>query len=108
MSLLPPITKFIWDKGNYIGMNDQLKNVDWDVIFKDETNVDIIWDRVEGEILDARDKFIPCRIYKKKAINHKNKMPIPHTLLELFHKKRAAFKHYKKYQHTRILKSIII
>ena len=52
---------------------------------------------VESEILDARDKYIPSRIIKRKTINHKNKIPVPNTLLELFHKKRAAFKYFKKY-----------
>ena len=94
---LPTVTKFIWDKGDYVGMNDHLKNVDWDSRFKESTDVNSLWDMVEGEILDARDKYVPRRTIKRNTITHKNKIPIPQTLLELFHKKRAAFRYFKKY-----------
>ena len=47
-------------------MRNHLKNVDWDTLFKNETDVNIIWDKLESEILDARDKFIPRRILKKQ------------------------------------------
>ena len=97
---LPPVTKFILEKGDYLSMNKFLKNIDWQSLFNNETDVNALWDKVEKEILTARDRFIPKRIIKKSSLNYKHKIPIPNTLLELFHKKRAAFKYFKKYPTT--------
>ena len=74
-------------------MRQKLKNIDWNEIFKDETDVDILWSKIEHEIIKARDEFIPKKVIKKKTLNYKYKPPVPQTLLELYHKKRNAFKY---------------
>ena len=59
---LPPLVKFILNKGDYDGMRQKLKNVNWNDIFKDETDVDILWSKIENEIIKARDEFIPKKV----------------------------------------------
>ena len=79
------MTKYMLEKGDYVAMNNYFENTDWNSIFLNENDVDVLWDKVEHEIQVAKDKFIPTKVFKKKSINHKKKFPIPNTLLELFH-----------------------
>ena len=73
-------------------MNNYFKETNWDSIFENEQDVDILWDKLELETLSAKDKFIPKKVIKKRTLNYKTKAPIPKTLLDHIHSKRKAFK----------------
>ena len=93
---LPPKIVYLMNKGDYPALNKYLKDQNWDFLLE-ITDVNIMWENIENIFQTARDKFIPTAVIKKSNISYKNKFPIPDTLLELFHHKRAAFKHWKKY-----------
>ena len=94
---LPPITKSMLDKGDYPAMRSFFKSADWDSIFLNESNVDVLWDGVEDVITTASNDFVPTKVIKKKTVSYKIKFPTPVSLLDKFHQKRKAFKFYKKY-----------
>ena len=94
---LPPITKHMLEKGDYDGMRSYLNDVDWDSFFSEEDDVSIIWDKIENEIITAKNKYIPTKTFKRKSANYKQKVPTANSLIELFHHKRKAFRYWKHY-----------
>ena len=95
---LPPITKHMLDKGDYDNLRKYLGGIEWDTLLSSSDNdVDIIWNKVENEINTAKDKFIPTKTFKRKTVDYRQKFPTPHTLIELFHNKRKAYKYWKQY-----------
>ena len=94
---LPPITKHMLDKGDYVNLRKYLDSVEWDPLLSSSDDIDIIWDKVENEINTAKNKFIPTKTFKRKTADYRQKFPTPYTLIELFHNKRKAFKYWKQY-----------
>ena len=54
-----PTTRYLYDKGNYTGMREQMKNIDWKLYFKEEEDVNqegaISAFRKTGYLLSIRD-----------------------------------------------------
>ena len=94
---LPPKVVFLMNKGDYPALKAHLKNVPWDDLLKNTTDVDEMWGNIENVLNKTKCKYIPSKIIKKKNVEYRHKFPIPSTLLELFHSKRSAFRHFKKY-----------
>ena len=98
---LPPVTKYMLEKGDYSGIRKHFENTDWDLIFQDglidQAVVDEQLHKIEEVINTAKEKFIPKKTIYKKSINYKKKFPTPQSLKDLFHHKRTAYKYYKKY-----------
>ena len=94
---LPPKTVYLINKGDYPAMKNYFNEIEWDTILQDSTDVDILWESIEQEISNAKEKFVPKRVIKKQSRNYRPKFPVPNSLLELFHHKRAAFKQWRRY-----------
>ena len=53
------------NKGDYPALETHLKNVPWDDLLKNPTDVDGMWDNIENELNIAKCKYIPSKIIKK-------------------------------------------
>ena len=54
---LPPKVVFLMNKGDYPALKTHLKNVPWDDLLKNPTDVDGIWDNIENELNIAKCKY---------------------------------------------------
>ena len=60
--VLPQTPKYQLDMGDCCAMNSYFKETNWDSIFVNEQDLDILWNKLELEILSAKDKFIPKNV----------------------------------------------
>ena len=89
--------KYNYEKGNYTGMRDFVKNCDWNVLFNKNSNVDEWKENLENVLNDARDKFVPKIVIKETCNKPKRSFPANKSILEKIHDKRKAFAYFKKY-----------
>ena len=95
--VVPVITeKFNLKKGNFDEMRKFINDVDWKAELQNCNDVDDCWDKIEGMIQLATNKFIP-----KMKLNSNNTIrnfTAPDSLINLLGLKRKAFKLYKKHK----------
>ena len=94
-----PVTKFQIDKGDYVGMRNYMSKskAEWDSELH-STNVDSCWEILDVHITNAKDIYIPKKLYKANV--SKRLFTAPPTLIERVRLKRKTFKHYKKFPTT--------
>ena len=94
-------TRFAYDKGNYKDMKTHMNNIDWNILFQEDTDVNVWKDNLEREITKAQELYIPKIIIKPSSPGKpKRCFAVPDTLLNKLHEKRKAFRYYKKFKTT--------
>ena len=53
--------KYQMDRGNYTLMREFVNQANWDILVRDETNVNTCWEEIHSVIKEARDKYIPVK-----------------------------------------------
>ena len=96
ISRINPVLKYQLKLANYSGMRKHMSKIDWDVLLKDDKDVDGLWEVISSEIQIAKDKFIPKKMYKNSN-QFKRSFMVSDTLHNKIKSKRSAFKYYKKY-----------
>ena len=91
----PTVAKFLINKGDYNKMRSFIQNIDWDIEFKSESDINEWWNVFEKKINIAKENFIPRKIVKKS--NFRRTFSAPQTLLKALQDKRRSFKYYKKF-----------
>ena len=88
-------TREIWDykKGDYIGLNDELKNVPWGVGLNMYDEIDDITDHWQSSFLEVCKRKIPNRIIK---IRPTDKPWITHEVKINIRKRNRLYKSYKR------------
>ena len=88
--------KYLYNKGDYDAMRQDLKDVNWNTIFNDTNDVDKCMFEIESLINLSKDKHIPIK-KKGRSVKVKRTFNLPETLHSKIVLKRKAFKYYKKY-----------
>ena len=93
------IIKYNYDKGDYQGMRNWIKDSNLNNLFDKSDDVNTCNHKLETVLNEARDKFVPKIIVKDKCNkNYRSKtFPIDDSVLDKLHNKRKAFKYYKKF-----------
>ena len=89
--------KFIYDKGDYVGMRTFVKSTDWKDLFTDDTDVNTWKNKLERVLEEAQLKFIPQKKLNKSNNKSKRTFSAPSTLLTKIQDKRKAFKYMKQF-----------
>ena len=56
--LVATYTRYLYDKGDYESMNDELLNEEWKVLFQD-LNISAVWEVFHSKLLYLMNKCIP-------------------------------------------------
>ena len=76
-------------------MRNHMNNIDWNVLFQDDADVNVWKDNLERTITEAQDIYIPKIMIKPISPGRpKRCFSAPVTLLSKLHEKRKAFKYY--------------
>lgn len=86
---------FLMNKGNYQGMRDSLRELDWSALLN-EMSVEEAWTFIENKLHDMKESFIPCRRIENLTTKPNN--IVSQSVLDKIRAKRKAFKMYKKYK----------
>ena len=91
-------TKYLYEKGDYVGMRAYINSVDWCKVFTEDGNVDSWQLGFESILNEAQIKFIPKKIVRTSLKSRpKRSFHAPDTLLTKLHDKRKAFRYYKDF-----------
>ena len=85
--------KYAFDKGDYDKIRAHLSDIEWSNIIEPIDNVDEVYDVIENNLNEVKEKYIPTRSmnFKRRAFY------APPTLLNKLHLKRTAFKRFKQH-----------
>ncbi|MCP3852206.1 MAG: hypothetical protein GY694_18500, partial [Gammaproteobacteria bacterium] len=90
-----PILKYQVNKGDYDQMRNMVGDIDWDEKFETASGATAMVSTLDEVLTEAKDMFIPKKIYKKNYTRRTFSAPL--TLLLRIKLKRTAFKNYKRY-----------
>ena len=62
------VKKYIMDKGDYVGMKEELKEVDWMSCMSDELGVEESWLVFERCVNGLKEKYIPCKQFRESGV----------------------------------------
>ena len=68
--------KWMYDRGDYDGLRDSLKEVHWNCLLNDGLSVDEVWSEIVNKINNGIDKFVLQRntsgrsVHQRKTVSH--------------------------------------
>lgn len=83
--------------GDYEGFNAYLVSVNWNTVFQNVNNVNACWESFIAILNQGIDLFVPVKIFDPK-LTCKQKKLLPLFVRQLYRKKNAAWRLYKKYK----------
>ena len=93
-----PKTMYMYDKGNYQKMNEEL-TIDWQTQMNVDNDVHTQWETIKTKIKSARNKHIPSYQTTKDGLWKKGKIPLkPETRKEIRKKHRLWQRAYETKQ----------
>ena len=95
LSLRKAYIKYQVNKGDYDQMRKMVGDIDWDEKFETASDATAMVSTLDEVLTEAKDMFIPKKIYKKNYTRRTFSAPL--TLLLRIKLKRTAFKNYKRY-----------
>ena len=91
------IEKYIYDKGNYEQIKDDLRSIDWEKDIRNRRNINDKWNYIKQKIQDSCDAHIPKRKFNpNKKVKFKNSLD-----LKSIAKIKKKHKSWKKYMNNR-------